>query len=117
MHMAQRPSFKGAVCFARFFLACMLFLVAGQRSTAAPAESRTTHHELLNPQGSVEVLRKGGNAWIRATTNLFLFAGDAVRTGPPSRAAGRLSNDSVIRLDQLTVMRFPEPTTPRRRFL
>src|SRR4051812_13713223 len=117
MHMAQRPSFKGAVCFARFSLACMLFLIAGRMITASAAEPPTAHHELLNPQGSVEVLRKGANAWTPATTNLFLFPGDAVRTGKDSRAAIRLSNDSVVRLDQLTVMRFPEPTSPRKRFL
>ena len=115
--MAQRPSFKGGVCLARFGFAGMLFLLAGWLSTAAAAESKRAYHELLTPHGSVEVLRKGSNAWTPATTNLFLFPGDAVRTGRHSRAAVRLSNDSVIRLDQLTVMRFPEPSGPRKRFL
>src|SRR5256885_3792172 len=117
MRMAQRPSFKGAVCFARSLLACMLFLVASPVSTVCAAESPPVRHELLNPHGTVEILRKGANVWIPATTNLILYPGDALRTGRHSRAAVRLSNDSVIRLDQLTVMRFPEPSTPRKRFL
>src|SRR5213075_2006327 len=39
------------------------------------------------------------------------------RTGRHSPATVRLSNDSVIRIDQLTIMSFPEPVSPRRRFL
>ena len=117
MHMAQRPFLKGAVCFSRVLLACMLFLMAARVSTLCAAEPRTARHELLNPHGSVEILRKGASVWIPATTNAFLFAGDAIRTGRHSPATVRLSNDSVIRIDQLTIMSFPEPVSPRRRFL
>jgi Tfp pilus assembly protein PilF len=92
-------------------MALLLFAVA----TSHAADG--LEHELLNPQGSVEVLRKGQNNWEAARTNLTLFPGDAVRTGKDSRAAVRLANDSVIRLDQLTVVRFPESMSPRKRFL
>src|SRR5207302_9344786 len=51
------------------------------------------------------------------TTLFRSVPGDTVRTGKDSRAALRLSNDSVIRMDQLTVMRLPEPASPRKRFL
>ncbi len=118
MQMAQRPFFRDGVCFARLRLACILFIGLGRLNSVPAAESsHRTFHELLNPQGSVELLRKGSNAWVPARTNLALFPGDAVRTGKESRAAVRLSNESVIRLDQLTVIRFPEPTSPRKRFL
>src|SRR4051812_29403229 len=114
MRMAQRAHFPGGLYFAKVRLACaaaLFFLAMNDAHAADP------HHELLAPQGNVELLRKGAQAWVVAKTNLTLFAGDAVRTGKDSRAAVRLSNDSVIRLDQLTVMRFPEPATPRKRFL
>src|SRR4051812_38371775 len=114
MRMAQRAHFPGGLYFAKVRLACaaaLFFLAMNDAHAADP------HHELLAPQGNVELLRKGAQAWVVAKTNLTLFAGDAVRTGKDSRAAVRLSNDSVIRLDQLTVMRFPEPAPPRKRFL
>src|SRR5882672_10522744 len=113
MHMAQRVCFQALVFFARFCVTSLLLAVL--LTSAAAAELRP--HELLNPQGQVEVLRKGANVWIPARTNIAIFPGDAVRTGVDSRAAIRLSNDSVIRLDQLTVMPFTESTTPRKRFL
>ena len=93
---------------------CGLLLLVGSVSGAEPAHAL---HELLQPQGEVEVLRKGANAWMPARTNLALFAGDTVRTGKDSRAAIRLSNESVIRMDQLTIMRLPEPVSPRKRFM
>src|SRR4051812_7193645 len=115
MHMAQRPPYQAGVYFAKACLACAVLLFHLAMNSAVAAEPG--RHELLYPQGNVEVLRKGAQAWLPAKTNIALFAGDAVRTGKDSRAAVRLSNDSVIRLDQLTILRFPEAASPRKRFL
>src|SRR5438093_627468 len=110
--MAQKPSSMAGVCFAGWCAACGLLLLAGAVSALRAAEPMRIQHQLLNPQGEVEVLRKGANTWLPARTNLVLVPGDTVRTGKGSRAAVRLSNESIIRMDQLTVMRLPEPTSP-----
>src|SRR4051812_1019520 len=98
--MAQRPFSKAGVSFARWHIACALLLLWAFVSPVRGAEADRAH-ELLNPQGRVEVLRKGATAWVLATNSVALFPGDAVRTGKESSATIRLSNDSVIRLDQL----------------
>src|SRR5947209_2917832 len=115
--MAQRLLFGAGARLAGLCSACGLLLLAGHVNTLFAAEQVRAQHELLAPQGEVEVLRKGGNAWMSVKTNLSLLPGDTVRTGKDSRAAVRLSNYSVIRMDQLTVMRLPEPASPRKRFL
>ncbi len=47
--------------------------------------------------------KKGAGAWEKATPTSPLAAGDRIKTGKKSRAAVRLSDRSVMRLDQLTV--------------
>jgi lipoprotein NlpI len=44
-------------------------------------------------------------------------AGDAIRTRKDSRAAIRLGNEGVIRMEQLSTLRIPEQVSPRKRFL
>src|SRR5262249_13316178 len=111
-NMAQRPSSKAGGRSAGWGGIRGLLLMVGFVRAASAAEPARVLHELLQPQGEVEVLRKGAGAWTPARTNLVLFPGDTVRTGKDSRAAIRLSNDSVIRMDQLTIMRLPEPVSP-----
>src|SRR5437660_10796800 len=105
--MAQTHSCRVEVCLAGWRLVWGLLLLLVSVSTGSSAGRIRAQHELLNPQGVVEVLRKGANAWTLATTNLLLLPGDTVRTGKDSRAAVRLSNHSVIRMDRLTVMPLP----------
>ncbi|HEY0456772.1 MAG TPA: FecR domain-containing protein, partial [Verrucomicrobiae bacterium] len=93
----------------------VVFAIAALATSLNAAD--TAQHQLLQPQGTVEVMRKGTQNWALATTNIALFPGDAVRTGKDSRAAVRLVNESVIRLNELTIMRFPEPASARKRFL
>ncbi len=76
----------------------LLALAARRPLLAQPAAAFTS--ELLQPQGNVEILRAGTTLWLRTTNNAALRPGDTVRTGPNSRAAIRLSNDSVVRLDE-----------------
>src|SRR5215213_6420586 len=94
MRMAQRSFCGDEVCFARSYLASFLFLGLGL--VASGAEVKRDFHQLVSQQGTVEVLRKGANAWIASATNATLNTGDAIRTGPSSRAAILLANDSVL---------------------
>lgn len=77
-------------------IALLLFLAR----TAFAAPAGTTTGELLQPQGRVEVLRVGTTVWLHVTNTTVLNPGDAVRTGPSSRASVRLGNDSLVRLDE-----------------
>src|SRR4051812_1642249 len=115
MRMAQRSFLRGEVCFARSCLAGIFLVLLG--FPAFSAESKRSFHQVVSHQGTVEILRKGAAVWLPATTNLTLVSGDSIRTGPASRAAIRLANESVISMDQLSTIRFPEPASPRKRFL
>src|SRR5216117_120539 len=102
---------------ARGAVAGLLLLAVNPWPLALAAETARLQHQLLELQGQVEVLRRGATAWTGATTNMFVLTGDSIRTGKDSRAAVRLSNDSVVRMDQLTVLLLPELVSPRKRFL
>ena len=115
--MVPRVLPTAELCFARFALAGLVLLLLNPAPLAFAAETARPQHQLLELQGQVEVLRKGATAWTRASTNMLVLTGDSLRTGKDSRAAVRLSNDSVVRMDQLTVLLLPEPVSPRKRFL
>lgn len=63
---------------------------------------------LLSIEGRVEIARGGGTNWLPARTNSVLGKGDLLRTGPRSRASVRLTDTSVLRLDERTTV-IPEP--------
>ena len=56
-------------------------------------------------EGAVEVAHADQSNWQTATLATVLCEGDSVRVGANSRAALRLVNDAVLRLDQNTTMR------------
>ncbi len=69
---------------------------------------------LLTVEGRVQTARASGGAWTNARTNQVLRAGDQVRTGVRSRATLRLSDLSVLRVNELTSLeiRPPAPAGP-----
>src|SRR3954454_4198296 len=115
MFVAHTPFTHARRLCAKLSLAAALVWVVAVACQAQAAE--VAQPELLEPQGVVEVFRKGQNDWQPAKTNLTLQVGDAVRTGKGSRATIRFPNQSVCRLDQLTTLRIPEQVSPRKRFL
>src|ERR1051326_6088643 len=64
---------------------------------------------LLTIEGKVEVSAAGAAAWSAGRTNQILQVGDRVRTGERSRAALRLSDRSVLRINQLTTLKILAP--------
>ena len=56
-------------------------------------------------EGAVEVAHADQSTWVKASLGTVLCEGDSVRVGANSRAALRLVNDAVLRLDQNTTMR------------
>ena len=56
----------------------------------------------------------GTNDWRPAITNQFLHPGDRLRTAADSRATLQLSDRSVIRVNQSTILEIQPPTQPAR---
>ncbi len=92
----------------------LLFLVvhttiSGTPAQAADAETacRSPFARVVSIQGSVEVLRSGGNAWTRvARLDTAICPGDRLRTGPQSRAALFVQPETLVRVDQNTSATF-----------
>ncbi len=63
---------------------------------------------VVSAQGVVELRRARQTNWQSAGMNAILCAGDMLRVRMRSRAALRLSNESMLRLDQKTTITFPE---------
>ena len=59
---------------------------------------------VLTAEGTVEIAKSGRTEWTTASTNLDLSFGDSLRTGPRSRATVRLSDLSVLRVNERTVL-------------
>lgn len=67
---------------------------------------------ILTIEGRVETARRGTQEWTPAQTNQVLQAGDRLRTGPRSRATLRLSDLSVLRVNELTTLEVQPPQAP-----
>lgn len=63
---------------------------------------------MVSMQGVIELRRAQETIWQQANMNTTFCAGDMIRARSQSRAALRLSNDSMLRLDQRTSLTFPE---------
>jgi tetratricopeptide (TPR) repeat protein len=75
-------------------------VAAGGREVAA-AEAMAG--KLVQVQGQVTVRRAGAAVWEPARVNQDLFPGDAVQTGPLSRAAILAADESQIKLNENTL--------------
>src|SRR5262245_15244470 len=101
--------------FARFKIcaaAMWLIAVAGVSVSAPAVGSGSPPSDkslLLSVEGRVEVARSGSLQWAPGAANQELMVGDRVRTGLKSRATLRLSDLSVLRLNQLTVLEIRPP--------
>jgi tetratricopeptide (TPR) repeat protein len=64
---------------------------------------------LLTAEGTVQVFATDAKDWASAQTNQALRIGDRLRTGPRSRATARLSDLTVLRINELTTLQIREP--------
>ena len=62
---------------------------------------------VVSMQGIIELRRAQDKIWQQASMDTTLCAGDMIRARTQSRAALRLSNDSMLRLNQKTSITFP----------
>jgi Tfp pilus assembly protein PilF len=84
-------------------------MVSAQNPPAAPASGDSV---LLTIEGSVETAAAGTMGWQPARTNEILHVGDRLRTGLRSRATVRLSNLTVLRVNELTTLQIQPPSAP-----
>src|SRR5437762_10143589 len=92
----------------RLFFAFLLGsnLCAQTPSAKGPDKVETV---LLTIEGKVELSAAGATTWSAARTNQFLQAGDRLRTALRSRATLRLSDKSVLRVNELTTLKIQPP--------
>jgi tetratricopeptide (TPR) repeat protein len=67
---------------------------------------------VVSVQGAVELRRANEANWQPAKMNVSVCPGDTVRVRERGRAALRLSNESVVRLDQKTTLTLGRPSGP-----
>jgi len=97
----------------RWILAALVFCAIAFKVRAEPGGTNFASR-LVEFAGSVEVRAAGTNDWRPATTNQFLHPGDRLRTAADSRATLQLSDRSVIRVNQSTLLEIQPPTSPAR---
>ncbi len=86
-----------------------LVLTAGARAQPPERGCGDWHAELLAAEGVIEVQRAGAADWTPAERGAVICLGDALRAQAFSRAALRLPDESVIRVDQNSTLTLAEP--------
>jgi cytochrome c-type biogenesis protein CcmH/NrfG len=84
-------------------------MVSAQDSPSAAASEDAL---LLTAEGKVEAAQEGSMNWLPAHTNQLLHVGERLRTGLRSRATVRLSNLTVLRVNELTTLQIQPPSGP-----
>ncbi|MBI3849869.1 MAG: TonB-dependent receptor [Verrucomicrobia bacterium] len=85
------------------------FLLVDTLPAQTPVTPLPIQSLLLTVEGKVEVSRVGGTDWTAGHTNQVLRVGDRLRTGARSRATVRLSNLTVLRVNELTTLQIQSP--------
>ncbi len=99
----------------RLVLIVLLGLPIGlPMSAAAATECPEWAAKIVSIEGRVEALRAGDATWQAVSLNDTYCPDDRVRTLENSRAAIQLQNETIIRLDQNTTVRFSglDPQSP-----
>ena len=110
MSLKARATF---LVLAAFTLGLMTTQSQAQATTATASKDFAS--QLVEFAGKVEVTLAATNDWRPASTNQFLHPGDRLRTAADSRATLRLSDRSLIRVNQSTLLEIQPPTNPARR--
>src|SRR5205085_6834881 len=87
---------------ARIRLVFLGVLACNAISAIRAQEPKSGDAALIEAENDVTA-RKGAGTWEKAVPTFPLAVGDRVKTGKKSRAAVRLTDLSVIRLDQLSL--------------
>ena len=94
-----------------FIAFVVLLATLGMFANESLASSTTCKFEMariVSVQGTIEIRRAQDATWELAGMDSMICAGDTVRARSRSRAALRLRNESMLRLDQKTSVSFPD---------
>ncbi|MBE9571999.1 MAG: FecR domain-containing protein, partial [Proteobacteria bacterium] len=89
-------------------LSLFTILITGYLSSGAMAQERRDQWiaQVVSAQGKVQARSAGNTEWLPARQNDDFCPGDTIRVGERSRAAIRLPNETILRLDQNTTITF-----------
>ena len=90
------------------FFTITLALLSFTSKTYASESCIPTMAHVVSVQGTVELRRAEQTNWEPVSMNSQLCAGDMIRARSHNRAALRLNNESMLRLDQKTTITFPK---------
>lgn len=94
-------------------ISLIVLLWAQLLSAQTPAALPAAHDALLLViENKVETAPAGSMTWTPARTNQILHVGDRLRTGLRSRVTVRLSNLTVLRVNELTTLQIQPPSAP-----
>ena len=91
-----------------FVLGSLLLATTAPAGTPAPLTQEPATL-ILTTEGKVEATKRGAAQWDPAVTNQSLQAGDRLRTHLRSRATLRLSDLTVLRVNELTTLEIQPP--------
>lgn len=92
-----------------FTVFAVIFLGGYGHNAYASTACKLEVAHVVSMQGIIELRRAQETNWRSVSMNTTLCAGDMIRARSQSRAALRLSNHSMLRLDQKTSITFPAP--------
>src|SRR5882672_44494 len=98
----------------RLMLICLWLIwpaIVPAQTPVAPKPA-PTESLLLTAEGKVEVSGAGTANWTAGQTNQILHVADRLRTALRSRATVRLSNLTVLRVNELTTLQIQPPSAP-----
>ncbi len=88
----------------------VLILILSLPLSAADSRAPVPDSILLTLEGKVETAPSNQAVWSPGQTNQTLRAGDRLRTGVRSRSTVRLSNLTVLRVNELTTLQIQPPS-------
>ena len=88
----------------------LVLVVAGNWIIPLVTAQTTQSAELLSKENVVDTA-SGGGGWKPASVGQSLAVGDKVKTGEDSRAAVRMTDLSVLRIDELTTIEITPPSS------
>src|SRR5262245_54835640 len=94
----------------------LTFLWAAAESHLAAAPGPVSVAMVVQTQGRVEIARAGAVVWDEAHTNQLLYPDDQLRTAEAARATIRLSDQSLVRVGELSHVRMPPAARERSAF-
>ena len=92
-------------------LATLLWVFTAGAQNPVPASNERTKglSQILTAEGKVEVAVMGGSEWKAAQPKNFLRPGDRLKTGRHSRATVRLTDLSILRVNELSLLQIEAP--------